>query len=73
MKTELLITIKQRFIPFNLFLFFLRIRLASLWLANLMITFLGAFTFLGACHCFLTSDNTQCLKGQLTRPTYQKF
>ena len=45
MKTELLITIKQRFIPFNLFLFFLRIRLASLWLANLMITFLGPLLF----------------------------
>ena len=59
-----MIPIEQRFIPFNLFLFF-GIRLASLRLANLMITFLG--------HCFSARDNPHCLKGQLPRLTYQKF
>ena len=39
-----MIPTEQRFIPFNLFLFF-RIRLASLRLANLMITFLGPLLF----------------------------
>ena len=39
-----MIPIEQRFIPFNLFLFF-QIRLASLRLPNLMITFLGPLLF----------------------------
>ena len=43
-KTGLLTPIKQRFIPFNLFLFF-RMSLASLCLANLIMTFLGSLLF----------------------------
>ena len=43
-KTGLLIPTEQRFIPFKFFLFF-RIRLASLRLPNLMITFLGPLIF----------------------------
>ena len=44
MKTGLLIPTEQRFIPFDLFMFF-RIRSASLHLKNLMITFLSPLLF----------------------------